>query len=71
MDYGRERLTNVADTWQGRELDPARILGRERHGEWTASGPPRTAPGPSWGGGNDESSIDPKVLAVIKRQQLR
>lgn len=32
--YGRERLPNVADTYAGRELDPSRILGPQRHGEW-------------------------------------
>lgn len=32
--YGRDRLSNVADTQAGRELDPSRILGPQRHGEW-------------------------------------
>ncbi|KAI7839130.1 hypothetical protein COHA_007133 [Chlorella ohadii] len=48
--FGRERLSNVADTWAGRELDPSRILGPQRHGEWfqqqSGQGP---APGPAWG----------------------
>lgn len=37
--YAQQRLSNVADTWQGRELDPSRILGRQRHGEWFQSQP--------------------------------
>jgi hypothetical protein len=36
-DYGADRLSNVADTWHGQELDPERFLGPERHGEWTPS----------------------------------
>ena len=41
--YGRERLSNVADTWQGRELDPSRILGPQRHGEWFKQPPAQGA----------------------------
>lgn len=39
-EYGRARLSHVADTWKGK-LDPAEYLNPGRHGEWTsASGPP-------------------------------
>jgi hypothetical protein len=37
--FAAQRLSNVADTWQGRELDPSRILGAQRHGEWFRSQP--------------------------------
>lgn len=75
--YAQQRLSNVADTWQGRELDPSRILGRQRHGEWFQSqavqGP---APGASWGvtslpPGMDPSKVDPKLLAIMRAQQGR
>lgn len=39
-EYGRARLSHVADTWKGK-LDPAEYLNPGRHGEWTsASGAP-------------------------------
>lgn len=73
--YGRERLSNVADTGLGRELDPSRILGPQRHGEWfrqQAGQGPR--PGPAWGvtalpPGMDPS--DPKARAIMRAQQGR
>ncbi|KAL4514063.1 hypothetical protein Ndes2526A_g09121 [Nannochloris sp. 'desiccata'] len=75
LDYGRERLNNVADTVQGRELDPNKFLGSKRHGEWTAQGGDgRVAPGPRWGvtavppGLNSE---DPRVKEIIQKQQGR
>ena len=45
-EYGRARLSHVADTWKGK-LDPAEYLNPGRHGEWTsASGPyPANNPG--------------------------
>ena len=67
--------TPSADTWQGRELDPARILGAQRHGEWAgALQPPKPAPGLAWGvaalppgmEGSDE-----RMKQVLKRQQGR
>lgn len=74
-DYGKERLSNVADTWQGRELDPRKFLGGKRHGEWTAQGGGGgPAPGPRWGvtaappGLNPD---DPRVQAIVKQQQGR
>eukprot|EP00887_Chlorella_sp_A99_P000345 scaffold13.g345.t1 len=77
VDWGRERMSNVADTQQGRELDPARILGPQRHGEWTAFGQqPKPSPGPAWGvtalpPGADASAMDASAMAAIKRQQMR
>jgi len=75
VDYGRERLNNVADTVQGRELDPNKFLGSKRHGEWTAQGGSgKFDPGPRWGvtavvpGLNSE---DPRVKEIIKKQQGR
>ena len=74
---GRERLSNVADTVAGRELDPSRILGPQRHGEWfrqpAGAGP---AAGPRWGvsslpPGIDPASLDPAMLATIRAQQGR
>ena len=35
-EYGRARLSHVADTWKGK-LDPAEYLNPGRHGEWTAA----------------------------------
>ncbi|KAL4422575.1 hypothetical protein ABPG75_008772 [Micractinium tetrahymenae] len=75
--FARERLSNVADTWQGRELDPSRILGAQRHGEWFQQQPaPGPLPGPAWGvtalpPGMDPSSMDPKLLAIMRKQQGR
>ena len=74
LDYGKERLSNVADTVQGR-IDPNKFLGSNRHGEWTAQGGGGSvAPGPRWGvtavppGLNAE---DPRVKEIIKKQQGR
>ncbi|KAL4424747.1 hypothetical protein ABPG77_000090 [Micractinium sp. CCAP 211/92] len=75
--FARERLSNVADTWQGRELDPSRILGAQRHGEWFQQQPaPGPLPGPAWGvtslpPGMDPSSLDPKLLAIMRKQHGR
>jgi hypothetical protein len=75
LDYGRERLSNVADTVQGRELDPNKFLGSRRHGEWTsASTGGGVAPGPRWGvtvGLPGLNSEDPRVKEIIKKQQGR
>ena len=49
--YGRDRLSNVADTWQGRELDPSRILGAQRHGKWFKQAPAQGAGAAGRGGG--------------------
>jgi len=75
LDYGRERLNNVADTVQGRELDPNKFLGSKRHGEWTAQGGGgRFDSGPRWGvtavppGLNSE---DPRLKEIIQKQQGR
>ena len=35
-EYGRARLSHVADTWKGK-LDPAEYLNPGRHGEWTSA----------------------------------
>lgn len=35
-EYGRARLSHVADTWKGK-LDPAEYLNPGRHGEWTTA----------------------------------
>ena len=35
LDFGLQRLSNVADTRLGRELDPEKVLGPARHGEWS------------------------------------
>lgn len=35
-EYGRARLSHVADTWMGK-LDPAEYLNPGRHGEWTSA----------------------------------
>lgn len=74
-DYGRERLSNVADTWQGRELDPRKFLGPQRHGEWTAhGGGGGPAPGPRWGVTAVPpglAGLDPRVQAIVRKQQER
>lgn len=75
-DYGADRLSNVADTWHGRELDPERFLGPGRHGEWTPSSGAGPAAGPTWGvsdmpPGAEGRALDPKMAAVIHKQQAR
>ena len=35
-EYGRARLSHVADTWKGK-LDPSEYLNPGRHGEWTSA----------------------------------
>ena len=74
-DYGKERLSNVADTWQGRELDPRKFLGGKRHGEWTAQGGGGgPAPGPRWGVTSVPPGLnanDPRVQDIMKQQQGR
>jgi hypothetical protein len=73
-DYGKERLSNVADTWQGRELDPRKFLGPQRHGEWTAQSggeldrSRQTQSGPQWG---VSMPSDPRMQAIIRKQQER
>lgn len=53
------------------------FLAPQRHGEWTATGGGGgPAPGPRWGvsatpPGLDETSTDPRVHAIIKKQQGR
>ncbi|PSC67989.1 Mitogen-activated kinase 14 isoform A [Micractinium conductrix] len=74
--YGRERLSNVADTWQGRELDLSRILRPSRHGEWFQQWPPSSGPaaGPAWGVTSMPPGMegaDPKMLDTIRKQQGR
>ncbi|KAA6421958.1 MAG: MAPK-related kinase [Trebouxia sp. A1-2] len=73
-EYGRARLSHVADTWKGK-LDPAEYLNPGRHGEWTtASGMGCTA-GPTWGVSSSlpgaEKITDPRVREAIRNQQLR
>ena len=75
-DFGRDRLSNVADTWQGKELDPRKFLKPHRHGEWMPNAcPNRTvSEGPRWGvtsvaPGIDET--DPRAREIIKNQQGR
>ncbi len=48
-EYGRARLSHVADTWKGK-LDPSEYLNPGRHGEWTSASGSRPAhtPGASW-----------------------
>lgn len=81
-DYGVERLSNVADTWQqGRELDPRKFLGPKRHGEWSAQGGAETSrlpPGPRWGvstmppGLVEGHELDHRQMAdIIRKQQER
>jgi mitogen-activated protein kinase 1/3 len=81
-DYGVERLSNVADTWQqGRELDPRKFLGPKRHGEWSAQGGAETSrlsPGPRWGvstlppGLAEGHELDHRQVAdIIRKQQER
>lgn len=81
-DYGVERLSNVADTWQqGRELDPRKFLGPKRHGEWSAQGGAETSrlpPGPRWGvstmppGLAEGSQLNQRQVAdIIRKQQER
>lgn len=72
-EYGRGRLTFVADTWKS-HLDPAKHLGPGRHGEWTetSSGLGPKA-GPAWGvayltPGMD--AHDPRA-AILRKQQQR
>lgn len=44
-EYGRARLSHVADTWKGK-LDPAEYLNPGRHGEWTTASGARPAHNP-------------------------
>lgn len=44
-EYGRARLSHVADTWKGK-LDPAEYLNPGRHGEWTSASGVRPAHNP-------------------------
>lgn len=44
-EYGRARLSHVADTWKGK-LDPAEYLNPGRHGEWTSASGSRPAHNP-------------------------
>ena len=44
-EYGRFRLSHVADTWKGK-LDPAEYLNPGRHGEWTSASGSRPANNP-------------------------
>jgi len=69
-EYARDRMSNVADTWQGRELDPTKFLGAHRHGEWSASSSSgiRQPAGSSWGVSLPE---DPRMREAIKKQQER
>eukprot|EP00890_Picochlorum_soloecismus_P002294 jgi/Picsp_1/3065/NSC_01287-R1_mitogen-activated protein len=73
-DYGRERLSNVADTRQGSELDPTKFLGPRRHGEWSAQTFSGQAPeGPRWGvtTGFSGAEEDPRIKEILKNQQGR
>lgn len=76
-DYGRERLSNVADTRQGSELDPTKFLGPHRHGEWSAQTFSGQAPeGPRWGvtslpPGFTGAEEDPRIKEILKNQQGR
>jgi mitogen-activated protein kinase 1/3 len=76
-DYGRERLSNVADTRQGSELDPTKFLGPHRHGEWSAQTFSGQAPeGPRWGvtslpPGFSGAEEDPRIKEILKNQQGR
>ena len=66
-EYARERMSNVADTWQGRELDPTKFLGAHRHGEWSATPGSRGAV-QGWGVSLPE---DPELREAITKQQGR
>lgn len=66
-EYARERMSNVADTWQGRELDPTKFLGAHRHGEWSAT-PGSSAAVQGWGVSLPE---DPQLREAITKQQGR
>ncbi|KAI8100499.1 hypothetical protein M9435_006983 [Picochlorum sp. BPE23] len=76
-DYARERLSNVADTRRGGELDPTKFLGAHRHGEWSAQSGSghKIPPGPRWGvstsppGGGDP--MDPRIRKILTKQQGR
>jgi mitogen-activated protein kinase 1/3 len=71
-DLGRERLSNVADVAQGRELDPRKILAPARHGEWTPTGGGGgPAPGPRWGVTAAPPGADPRLSAAVAKQQGR
>ena len=65
LDFGLQRLSNVADTRLGRELDPEKVLGARRHGEWSTGfgGKGARARGlgcPWWG---SPGSISPSITA--------
>ena len=71
-EYGRERMSFVADTWKGR-LDPSEHLGPGRHGEWTSVSGVGPQAGPAWGvayltPGMDAQ--DPRA-AILRKQQQR
>ncbi|KAL3143658.1 hypothetical protein ABBQ38_002453 [Trebouxia sp. C0009 RCD-2024] len=73
-EYGRARLSHVADTWKGK-LDPSEYLNPGRHGEWTSASGMGCTAGPTWGvssslPGADEIT-DPRVREAIRNQQLR
>lgn len=74
-DFGMQRLANVADTWQGRELDPRKFLGPKRHGEWIEHrGGGYPDPGPRWGVTAIPPGIKPddtRLHAAVKKQQER
>lgn len=74
-DFGQNRLSNIADTWQGRELDPRKFLGPGRHGEWTAQGGGGVpGPGPRWGVTSMPPGVcsdDPRLQEAVKKQQVR
>ncbi|KDD76863.1 hypothetical protein H632_c83p0, partial [Helicosporidium sp. ATCC 50920] len=71
-DYGRHRLNNVADTFQG-NIDPEKYLGPQRHFGWTEKSGQGPRPGPAWG----VAALPPGMLeddalaAIISAQQLR
>jgi hypothetical protein len=75
-EYAKARLSNVADTWKGMFLDPARYLNPGRHGEWTSNSGTGPAAGPAWGvsdlpPGLESKAADPKYMEAIRNQQLR
>ncbi len=67
-EYARERMSNVADTWQGRELDPTKFLGAHRHGEWSRDDSRATRTVQGWGVSLPE---DPQLREAITKQQGR
>jgi serine/threonine protein kinase len=76
-DYARERLSNVADTRRGGELDPTKFLAAHRHGEWSAQSGSghEIPPGPRWGVSTSPpggvNPMDPRIRKILTKQQGR